>query len=56
MRYLSHNEINHALARGHFERSKQFHLLLSRLFKSNETPAGRRTPKHSPSVKPRIAA
>ena len=34
MRYLAQEEIDSALARGHFERSKQFHFLLSRLFKA----------------------
>ncbi len=56
MRYLSHNEINNALARGHFERSKQFHSLLARFFKSHETTADRRPRKHGPAMKSRIAS
>ncbi|WP_321337749.1 hypothetical protein [uncultured Cohaesibacter sp.] len=56
MRYLSHNEINHALVRGHFERSKQFHSLLSRLFRSNETSAARRSSKHRTPVKSRTVS
>ena len=51
MRYLSHNEINHALVRGHFERSKQFHSLLSRLFRTHETSAAQRSSKRHTPVK-----
>nr|WP_319515475.1 hypothetical protein [uncultured Cohaesibacter sp.] len=56
MRYLSHNEINHALVRGHFERSKQFHSLLSRLFKTGEASAARRSSKHHTPVKSRTVS
>ncbi|SNY90451.1 hypothetical protein SAMN04515647_0618 [Cohaesibacter sp. ES.047] len=45
MRYLPQSEIDAALARGHFERSKQFHSLMSRLFGTHGAHHKRHMPK-----------
>ena len=46
MRYLAQSEIDSALARGHFERSKQFHFFMSRLFGgTSQQPVRRHTAK-----------
>ncbi len=56
MRTLTHSEISNALVRGHFERSKQFHFLLSLLFKSNSGHTMKHASKSRTAVKTRIAA
>nr|WP_321454649.1 hypothetical protein [uncultured Cohaesibacter sp.] len=56
MRYLTQDEISHALARGHSERSKQFHFVLSRLFGANTATSGRRTTRARTAVKTRVAS
>ncbi len=45
MRYLAQSEIDSALARGHFERSKQFHFFMSRLFGTSQEPVRRHVAK-----------
>lgn len=56
MRHLTQIEIERALARGYSERSKQFHFLVSLLFRSNTRSDVKKPSNPRPAVKTRIAS